>query len=104
MNTANMPGFTAESSLYVSRTQYNVTVRHYYQNHQLNSTSLVQGNVVPQLKKVIGKYCDIACGFFEKLSLEPRYCGNILFDTEKGVIELGDKSPFPEHCYFGMEE
>jgi hypothetical protein len=29
MNTINMPGFTAEDSLYISRIQYNMTATHF---------------------------------------------------------------------------
>jgi hypothetical protein len=31
MNTTNMPGFTAEDSLYISRAQYNAIPRRYHQ-------------------------------------------------------------------------
>ena len=57
MKTMNMPGFSAEDSLYISRTQDNMTASRYYQNHHLNTALLVQRNVVPQLPIFLGKVC-----------------------------------------------
>ena len=57
MKTTNMPGFTAEDSLYTSRPQYNMTASQNYQKHHLNSALLVQRNVVPQLPIKLGQVC-----------------------------------------------
>jgi hypothetical protein len=90
MNTLNMPGFTAEDSLYI-------TARHYYQKQQLNSTLLVQGNVVPQMKKHFATYCS-ECSFWGKLTLRTKWCGELYFDTETGIFDMTD--PIPLMCHF----
>lgn len=92
MNTLNMPGFTAEDSLYI-------TARHYYQKQQLNSTLLVQRNVVPQMKIHWGKYCIRECSFWDKLAVRTNWCGHLDFDTETGVFDMTDPS-IPELCHF----
>jgi hypothetical protein len=95
----NIPAFTAEDSLYISRTQYNVTARHYYQTHQLNSTLLAQGNVVPQVKKTFAYYCLSECSFWDKLLLRGRWCGHVDFDTETGIFDMTDPSIL-DLCHF----
>jgi hypothetical protein len=50
MNTMNMPGFTAENSLYRSRKQYNVTATKFL---------AAKANIRPQLRP--GLPCDPSC-------------------------------------------
>ena len=53
MKTINMPGFSAQGSLYISRT----TASHNYQKHHPNSGLLLQRNVVPQAPIFLGQVC-----------------------------------------------
>ena len=53
MNTMNMPGFSAQESLYISKT----TASHNYQKHHPNSGLLLQRNVVPQAPIFLGETC-----------------------------------------------
>src|SRR2546430_1704006 len=53
----NMPKFTAEASLYMGKTQYNVTASHYSQKHDRNSAIHVHRNIVPQLPIKLGQVC-----------------------------------------------
>lgn len=65
MNTLDMPGFTADAALYITRKQYSVTASYYRQNHQLGRPSPVQGNVVPQMKIHWSNYCTSGCSFWD---------------------------------------
>jgi hypothetical protein len=57
MKTTNMPGFTAEDSLLMSRAQYNMAASQNYQKDHLDRGLLAQGNVVPQLPIKLGHVC-----------------------------------------------
>src|SRR5215467_16153520 len=58
LSIMNMPGFSANASLYKRRTQYNISD---YQRHHLNSTLLARGKVIPQLPLYIGRFCEGGC-------------------------------------------
>ena len=87
MKTMNMPGFSAEDSLYISRTQDNVTASQNYQKHHLNSALLLQRNVVLQLPIFLGQVCGdcIPRNWYEqKAGTGMRQCCDFYCDMPKG--------------------
>jgi hypothetical protein len=88
MKHMNMPGFTAEDSLLMSRTQDKMAASQNYQKDHLDRGLLAQGNVVPQLPIKLGQVCgncnpQNALQF--KMGVGMRECCDFYCDPPKGV-------------------
>ncbi len=82
MNIRNIPGFTAEDSLYLSRTKYSVTAAHHYGEHNRRSSRLLHGTVLPQLPVRLGRVCSPCTVQIGGFGLGIRRCTDYACDLE----------------------
>ena len=90
MNTMNIPGFTAEGSLYVGRTQYNVSATQHSEEHCGSSPMLLQSTVVPQLPVRIGRVCGSCTLTIGHVVFGIRRCSDFSCDLQTFDCEYGD--------------
>jgi hypothetical protein len=85
----NIPGFTAEDSLYPSSGRYSATATCLHQRHDLHRASAVQQSVVPQLPIRLGRVCGPCIGGF---GLGFRECADFSCDLQKFECDYGEPS------------